>query len=214
MWLGTPSTFVRVSGCNLRCVWCDTPYASWEPEGPMMEVDEILNAVINHKVSHVVVTGGEPMIFEDVSLLTRSLREAGKRITIETAGTALLDVECDLISISPKLRNSIPLGTQFESVHEERRWRPDVIRKLIERHNYQLKFVVDGSRAAQDVEEIESMLEQMGSVEAERVFLMAEGRDSAVLASSEAKLVEFAVDRGWRVTPRYQIQLFGDTRGT
>src|SRR5689334_21224160 len=68
---GVPSVFVRLSGCNLRCTWCDTPYTSWDPQGAQMTQGEILNEVQRHGASHVVVTGGEPMLFDSVVELTR-----------------------------------------------------------------------------------------------------------------------------------------------
>src|SRR5687768_3452828 len=107
IWLGTPSTFVRVSGCNLRCVWCDTPYASWIPEGPTMSIDELLEKV-RPTISHVVLTGGEPMLFDPIEELARRLKERGHIITIETAGTVYRELPCDLMSISPKLTHSTP----------------------------------------------------------------------------------------------------------
>src|SRR4051812_26903059 len=85
--VGVPSVFARASGCNLRCVWCDTPYASWEPEGEQVTVDEIVRQVLGYGAKHVVVTGGEPMIMPDVTELCASLRAAGQHITIETAAT-------------------------------------------------------------------------------------------------------------------------------
>src|ERR1700712_1809424 len=84
---GVPSVFVRASGCNLRCRWCDTPYASWSPEGVEMSLTEIFAEVQQHPARHVVVTGGEPMIARGMPELLRALHEAGKHITIETAGT-------------------------------------------------------------------------------------------------------------------------------
>ena len=60
--VGVPSVFIRTSGCNLRCVWCDTPYTSWNPEGSMMTVAEILEQALASGARHAVVTGGEPMI--------------------------------------------------------------------------------------------------------------------------------------------------------
>src|SRR5438105_4163145 len=66
IWVGTPSTFVRVSGCNLRCVWCDTPYASWSPEGPVVDLAEVIGQVEKAGVRHVVLTGGEPMLFDPI----------------------------------------------------------------------------------------------------------------------------------------------------
>ena len=99
---GVPSVFVRTSGCNLRCRWCDTPYASWRPEGQAMEVPEILEEVGKFPARHVVLTGGEPMIARDIHALAAGLREAGYHITIETAGTvAPAGIACDLASICP-----------------------------------------------------------------------------------------------------------------
>src|SRR2546426_10236001 len=81
---GVPSVFVRASGCNLRCVWCDTPYASWNPEGEDVAVDQIVRRVGEFGSRHVVVTGGEPMIMLDISALCDALKGAGHHITIET----------------------------------------------------------------------------------------------------------------------------------
>src|SRR5208283_2104611 len=83
--VGVPSVFVRTSGCNLRCSWCDTPYTSWKPEGAEMTVPEIVDQVKAFNASHVVITGGEPMIARGVEELSRQLREAQLHITIETA---------------------------------------------------------------------------------------------------------------------------------
>src|SRR5436190_13295269 len=84
---GVPSVFIRASGCNLRCVWCDTPYASWDPEGPEMSVDEIVRRVDAFDARHVVVTGGEPLIMPDIVELCDELRSRGHHITVETAAT-------------------------------------------------------------------------------------------------------------------------------
>src|SRR5262245_59949869 len=83
---GTESVFVRVSGCNLRCWFCDTPYTSWAPEGDDLSLDEIARQVAGWQCRHVVVTGGEPMLFSELIPLTRMLSEAGCHLTIETAG--------------------------------------------------------------------------------------------------------------------------------
>src|SRR6187401_901216 len=88
---GVPSVFVRTSGCNLRCTWCDTPYASWNPEGQEMSVSEIVAEVLEHPAQFVVLTGGEPMIAKGIRELADALHAAGKHITIETAGTVAPD---------------------------------------------------------------------------------------------------------------------------
>ncbi|MFM8214655.1 MAG: 7-carboxy-7-deazaguanine synthase QueE [Pirellula sp.] len=131
---GTPSIFIRTSGCNLRCWYCDTRYASWEPEGPNHSVPEILKQIEDFRIEHVVVTGGEPMIFDSLPDLCRELKVRGKHVTIETAGTIDRPVPCDLWSISPKLSNSNPLGyasDQWVRKHEAVRYAPQVVESLM-----------------------------------------------------------------------------------
>src|SRR5664279_5163899 len=119
---GVPSLFIRVSGCNLRCRWCDTPYTSWAPEGEDWPLDRLLEWVKGFPVyRHVVLTGGEPMLFPAIVQLSKELREAGLHITVETAGTVYQDVECDLMSLSPKLANSTPEDPVWRERHDERR---------------------------------------------------------------------------------------------
>src|SRR5690606_9472705 len=97
---GVPSVFVRTSGCNLRCNWCDTPYASWKPEGTQMSVDEIVAAIKQHTAArHVVLTGGEPMLAKELPELAAALKCDGYHLTIETAATiAPNGIACDLAS--------------------------------------------------------------------------------------------------------------------
>ena len=115
---GVPSVFVRTSGCNLRCTWCDTPYASWKPEGQDVGYGPILANVRRHWSGYVVVTGGEPMIDPDIVELTEKLKTIDHHITVETAGTVFKPVVCDLMSISP--RNS-PIPHPIESKAEDGR---------------------------------------------------------------------------------------------
>ncbi len=214
IWAGVPSTFVRVSGCNLRCIWCDTPYASWKPEGPTMTLDEILEQVTQQDLDHVVLTGGEPMLFDPIVELTNRLKQQGKTITVETAGTIYRDLDCDLMSISPKLAHSTPLGNlDWERRHEELRLQPDILRKLIANYDYQLKFVVD-TGSPSEIKEIEDLIAEIGSIPPDHVLLMPEGRDQATLWTKAKLLIPIVSERNWRLAPRLQIDLFGDTRGT
>src|SRR5688572_24789675 len=131
---GVPSVFVRTSGCNLRCTWCDTPYASWKPEGQDVGYGPILANVRRHWSGYVVVTGGEPMIEPDIVELTQKLRTIDHHITIETAGTVFAPVECDLMSISPKLSNSTPHeeeGGRWAAQHDRTRYQPEVLKQLM-----------------------------------------------------------------------------------
>jgi 7-carboxy-7-deazaguanine synthase len=212
-WLGTPSTFVRVSGCNLRCVWCDTPYASWRPEGPVMEVAEVTARVRAMPHRHVVLTGGEPMLFDGVAELATALRAAGHVITIETAGTVDREIACDLMSISPKLANSTPPGREAAS-HEAIRLDRAPLRALVSRYAFQLKFVVNPEGPQDDMVEIEKLLSELPGVEPDHVMLMAEGTDAETLRRRQRLLVAACLARGWRLTPRLHVDLFGDMRGT
>ena len=207
--VGVPSVFIRTSGCNLRCAWCDTPYASWQPEGGEQDLDQILGAVRSFSAArHVVVTGGEPMIAPEIVPLTVRLRALGLHITVETAGTVFQPVECDLMSISPKLANSTPSGPLAAS-HERLRIQPAVLGELMARYPYQLKFVVEKPA---DLEEIRALVLDLGA-DRERVILMPEGTDREQLRERSVWLAEIAKDEGVRFSPRLHVELYGNRRG-
>jgi 7-carboxy-7-deazaguanine synthase len=211
--MGVPSVFVRTSGCNLRCTWCDTPYTSWEPEGEDLSLDEILEAVRQHPSKHVVVTGGEPMIAPHIVDLTNRLKALDQHITIETAGTRFEPVACDLMSISPKLSNSTPHdrdGGRWAAQHDRLRLQPDVLRRLMQSYTYQLKFVVSDDK---DLREIEALVTELNA-DREKVLLMPEGRTADELTKRSQFLVEACKSNGFRFCPRLHIYLFGNTRGT
>ncbi|MBX3118963.1 MAG: 7-carboxy-7-deazaguanine synthase QueE [Fimbriimonadaceae bacterium] len=214
---GTPSTFVRVSGCNLRCVWCDTPYASWNPEGPTMSIPEIEEAVEKGCVEHVVLTGGEPMLFDAIEPLCERLSKKGFHITIETAGTVFRNVPCGLMSISPKLSNSKPgieAGFGWTERHEKLRSNLEPLRRLVEGYSYQLKFVVNPDEGLGDLDEIEAVLATLHEEARQHTMLMAEGTSAETLTRREALLLPICQERSYRISPRMHIHLFGNTRGT
>jgi 7-carboxy-7-deazaguanine synthase len=210
--IGTPSVFVRTSGCNLRCVWCDTPYTSWEPEGEEMELEEILAHVARYRAHYAVITGGEPLIANDVVSLTEALRRMAMHITVETAGTVFAPVACDLMSISPKLANSTPYerdSGRWATQHDRLRIRQDVLRRLMGAYDYQLKFVVEEE---EDLDEIRSLLTSLRA-DPQRVILMPEGTDPDVLRDRGAWLAEICKAQGYRFSPRLHIDLYGNRRG-
>src|SRR5262245_13322798 len=111
-----------------------------------MSTDEIVAQVEEWDARHVVVTGGEPMLFAELIPLCERLRAAGQHVTVETAGTLYLPVVCDLMSISPKFASSAPTAKEhphWHRRHERERHRPDVIRRLVNEFEYQMKFVID-----------------------------------------------------------------------
>jgi len=212
--LGMPSVFIRTSGCNLRCVWCDTPYTSWRPEGSEWSIREIIREARKYPARHVVVTGGEPLLAPEIEELTQELKRNGAHITIETAGTIFKPVACDLISLSPKLANSTPWKKargRFAAMHEERRLNLDVIGKQLAAYDYQLKFVVERRR---DFTEIRDLLDQLDGVDRARVLVMAQGKTSVELRRKAKWIVALCKKHGYGFTPRLHIDLFGNRRGT
>ena len=208
--VGVPSVFVRTSGCNLRCSWCDTPYTSWHPEGEEMSLDAIEEAVAAYSPSrHVVVTGGEPMIAPGIVDLSNRFRARGLHATIETAGTVFTDVACDLMSISPKLSNSTPEGS-FKAQHERLRLQPDVLKRLTSTYDYQLKFVIAKEADLAEAREVAASI----GAPAEKVVLMPEGISAEVLNERGAWIAELCKTYGYRFSPRLHVHLYGNKRGT
>jgi 7-carboxy-7-deazaguanine synthase len=210
---GVPAVFVRTSGCNLRCWFCDSDYTSWHPEGEALTVDEVLNRVAAFAARHVVITGGEPLLAAGLAELCLGLRRSGHHITIETAATVFEPVECDLVSLSPKLAGSTPHereGGRFALRHERLRLRPDVIGAFMGRHGYQLKFVID--RPA-DVDEVCALLERLPDVDRSRVLLMPQGVTPEEVKERGLWVVEACKRHGFRYCPRLHIELYGNRRG-
>jgi 7-carboxy-7-deazaguanine synthase len=212
MLAGVPSALVRLTGCNLRCTWCDTPYTSWAPEGEEHAISDIVQEVCSHSPTHVVVTGGEPMIALSLPELCRALKELRLHITIETAGTVYQPVVCDLMSISPKLANSTPFdreGGRWAMQHDRLRYQPEVLGRLMSEYDHQLKFVVNDSK---DLEEIHTILKETGA-ERNRVLLMAEGTTREAISARAPWIVDICKREGFRYSPRLHIDLWGNVRG-
>jgi 7-carboxy-7-deazaguanine synthase len=213
--VGVPSVFVRASGCNLRCWWCDTPYASWEPDGEELAVAEIAARVAEFGARHVVLTGGEPLIMPDLVELCDLLKSRGHHLTIETAATVYKSLKLDLASLSPKLANSTPVereGGRFAAAHERQRMHLPVIQAFIDSSpEFQLKFVVSSEA---DLAEIHSVLAQLKGVRGDDVLLMPEGTDAATLDGRAGWVSEICKCEGFRYCPRLHVALYGNRRGT
>lgn len=217
---GVASFFIRFSGCNLRCSWCDTPYASWSPESRIQSIDELVAAAMSSGTRHAVLTGGEPMLFDQIGPLSQSLHARGIHITIETAGTIFRppsELWCDLMSISPKLANSTPRndprdpGGTWTKRHEERRLNHEALGALIRSYAMrQLKFVV---RTHADLPEIQDLLAVLPAVPPEDVLLMPEGTSTPAPGSTQW-VVDACIQNAWRYAHRLHLELFGHRRGT
>ena len=211
---GTPSVFVRTSGCNLRCIFCDTPYASWKPEGQSLSVDTIVEKVNSFPSRHVVITGGEPMIAHEMPSLCGRLHAMGLHITIETAGTVYEDLHCDLMSISPKMANSTPTieqAAEWSQRHESTRYRPAIVQQLMDKHEYQLKFVIDNLKDAEDALDYVRGMKRVGE---DRILMMPQGITVEQLAERATWMVPWCRENNVRFCDRAHIHWFGSKRGT
>ena len=236
---GQPSTFVRTSGCNLRCWFCDSYHTSWEPTGAWLDVDEIVASVADRTADHVVVTGGEPLIHDDVADLLSALDDRGYHLTVETNGTIVppADTPIDLASVSPKLASSTPTADRppagvepsesavgddeidrWSETHEAERIDRDALATLVDRYETQLKFVVTGP---DDLPEIESLvadvrarLDDSARLPDDRVLLMPEGQTRERLAETRRVVADLALEHGYRYTPRLHVDLWNDAPET
>jgi len=208
---GTPSAFIRLAGCPLRCKWCDTKFAWNGTAAVHYSIARIVESIEQYKTSFVVITGGEPMVDSDLPQLASCLKDKAKHITIETAGIAFVaDVPCDLMSISPKLSNSIPDEPHLSVVHENSRLDIAVLGELIEHYPYQLKFVVDSEA---DLDEIHQTIEQLPEVELSRVLLMPQARTRQQLLAKSPMVAQMCKQTGFGFSQRLQILLWDNQRG-
>lgn len=226
---GTPSLFIRTSGCNLRCAWCDTPYASWHPERAQRTLASLLDearAARDQGVQHAVITGGEPLMFAAVGPLTRTLHDEGLHVTIETAGTLVIPgLRADLMSISPKLASSTPTLAHAAAGkidpawggaggrHDQRRFNLSALQQLLDDHpapHRQIKFVFTSDA---DLPEIEALLARLHRVASTDVHLMPEGVATPDPATA-AHVQTLCAARGWHFCPRMHLEWYGNKRGT
>lgn len=220
---GTPSVFVRTSGCNLRCWFCDSYHTSWDPVHAQRSLDTIVSEIQSYpEADHVVLTGGEPLIHtESLSLLER-LKELGYHTTVETNGTIYQEAPIDLLSISPKLSSSTPVPEkdptgdgEWADHHETQRIDTDTLATLVDTYEVQLKFVVTD---ADDLPEIERIVEQVrhiaqATVADTDVLLMPEGTTQEMIDERQKEVAQLALDNGYRYTPRLHVDLWNDAPG-
>jgi 7-carboxy-7-deazaguanine synthase len=221
---GTPSVFVRTSGCNLRCWFCDSYHTSWEPTHATMSIDDIVEEIQSHDdADHVVLTGGEPLIHDEAVTLLERLADLGYHTTVETNGTIHRDAPIDLASISPKLASSTPTAEkdpqgagEWADRHEDRRIDLDALGALVDDYDAQLKFVVTGP---EDMPEIESLLADVSEVASSHildsdVLLMPEGTTRDELDARRNEVADLAMEYGYRYTSRLHVDLWNDAPET
>ena len=212
--LGRRCGFVRLGGCNLHCRWCDTPY-TWDWAGrngraydPRVElrprgVAEVVAELEAMAVAMVVVTGGEPLLHgRRLRPLLAACRRRGWRVEVETNGTVdpapVADLVCQF-NVSPKLANS--------GNGPAERGRPEVLRAFEATGRAVFKFVVC---APDDLVEVDQIV---AAGRLSRVYVMPEGTEPGRVQEHMRGVAEQVLARGWNLTTRLQVQLWGNRRG-
>lgn len=226
---GTPSVFVRTSGCNLQCYWCDTEY-TWNWIGTAyahakdsvdhpskhqradvqlrLKPEEVAERIAAFECDNVIFTGGEPLLQQaglvHVAKLLQA-RRASYEFEVETNGTILPSTEFDSVvtryNVSPKLANS--------RMPADSRWREPVLNRLAASPKATFKFV---AASPQDADEIAAFGQQF-AVSPQRIFVMPEARTRQSLEANREQVFQLCLNHGWRYSDRLHIALFGERRG-
>jgi 7-carboxy-7-deazaguanine synthase len=208
---GVPSVFVRLSGCPLRCKWCDTKYAWGKDTGEEMSIEAIKEKVLSHETRHIVITGGEPMVHPDLPKLIKALSDPSLHITIETSGIAFVTgLKCDLMSISPKLSNSTPKNEAEAGDHDQQRLNIETTQQLIDEYDYQIKFVID---SPDDLNEIAATIQKLTGINPYKIMLMPQAQTKSEYVKKLPIVAEIAKSTGFTLSPRLQVQLWNNDKG-
>jgi 7-carboxy-7-deazaguanine synthase len=193
---GVPSVFVRLAGCPLRCPWCDTRYAWESSNADHLSIDQIVQKISLFDSSHIVITGGEPLIHSAVTDLSQKLSAAGSHITIETSGVVYRKTACDLLSLSPKLPSTLPNKKTF---------RPSILCKLlVDAKDYQVKFVVADEF---EVREALTLLDRCDLFDRRNVMLMPQSATPLEYRKNARKIARLALKQCLRFCPRLHLDL-------
>lgn len=254
IYTGTPSVFLRLAGCNLACCFkgspCDSMFASHPnldtdkvTAMPISKVSEMIGQQLdaiggNPDNSHVVITGGEPLLQQEGIIELLSQEDWWNSVTIETNGSIVPDISLlkgiDMFfSVSPKLSTSCcfegsNISEGLQNAHRERRINIKALSKIILHSNYQLKFVYSGPECEDEIKDILMKVHEYitSHVDIElmditdklrdinsHVMLMPEGLTNEQISNSAKLAVDACIRNGWRYCDRTHIRIWGDKRG-
>ena len=227
---GYPTIVVRTTGCTHRCYfgeggWCDSWYTSIHPEKGTFNFQDIIDMYDEHPhIKEMMLTGGSPTMHPAlVNELTHFAHDKEIFITIETEGSHFLptDYPINLLSISPKFSNSIPVvgavtpqgnivDEKMVKKHNSKRMNLEAIKQSIEYHSdYHIKPVIDKDLAM--ISEVDEMIEEL-NIPVDKIWAMPAGDDRESLFESYGPVMNFVRDRGWRYTGRSHIMAFDTER--
>lgn len=207
---GVPSVFVRLVGCNLRCRWCDTKHFFYPEKVIDISIEKLMDSISLYECKNIVITGGEPLINSQILILVKILKTQGYHVTIETNATMVKNIDCDLISMSPKLSNSIPYDLENEAIqkHANSRIKIDAIKHYIKNNDYQIKFVVRDKQ--EDIDEVKDILEQIDDYDPFKVLIMPLAASRSNLYKIQKNLARLCIKNGLRYANRLQLQIWGN----
>jgi 7-carboxy-7-deazaguanine synthase len=208
---GTPCMFLRLATCNLRCVWCDTPYTwdwqrfRYEDEVRIEPASALARGLNTSRLRRLVVTGGEPMIQQSALAELFEALDPEWTIEVETNGT---------VAPSPELRERVAqwnVSPKLASAGdpEARRLVPAALAALADTGRAWLKIVVSGEA---EWREVEALLERLAWPQ-ERVCLMPQAATRAELRACEAEVAALAARHGLTASPRLHLELWDGARG-
>jgi len=198
--IGKNVVFIRLSNCNLKCIYCDSKH-SWT-KGTKIKFSDIYKYYVDCKAQGIIITGGEPLVQKNV--IEKMLKYdvyPYKYVEVETNGTinpgSKLFELVDQFNISPKLENS---GNAKKD-----RYKPKVLKKIIEQSNDCIfKFVISDEKDLQEIEEIITE----NNINKKQVYLMCEGVDSESQLKNQQNIIQIALEKGWNFSPRAHILIW------
>jgi len=222
-YIGYPSVFIRLSRCNLRCMWqnangtftkCDTPHTSFEPEIDEVKISKLVETICNYDTEHIVISGGEPFFQKKVTILIHELVKYGKFVTVETNGTIYHENEAQFISLSPKLSTSSGHPT-YGKMHDLHRINYSALSNFITKSkDFQFKFVVNTEDDIKEILEIKRVLFERTTIDInDYIWLMPQGIAEYQFDGRLKWLAEICKQYKWKLTDRFHIRLFGSGVG-
>tara|TARA_B110000196_G_scaffold255720_1_gene225762 strand:- start:3 stop:776 length:774 start_codon:yes stop_codon:yes gene_type:complete len=227
---GRPTIAVRTTGCTHRCYfgeggWCDSWYTSIHPEKGTFTFNDIIKIYDeNPHVKEMMLTGGSPTMHPAlVNELTHFAHERGIIITIETEGSHFVETDypIDLLSLSPKFSNSVPVvgavtpggvtvDQKFVDIHNRKRMNTEAIKQMIDFHDdYHFKPVWDGTEGS--LAEIEAYRIEL-NIPKDKTYIMPAGDTRETLIEMYPKVFEMCAERGYNMTGRDHIIAFDTQR--
>ena len=225
--LGVPSVFVRLSLCNLYCVWCDTDYTwNWEntdykhfnDSKPgyskfkksefilQKNTEELFQEITEYDCKNIVVTGGEPLVqHKQLIELCKKLKNDSKHIEVETNGTLIPN--CDLEQYIDQYNVSIKLSNS--DVKREERIVPESINFFANSDKSNFKFVIESE---EDLDEVLDIIDDYSIIHSQ-VYLMPQGTTPEMLNKKQQWLIEICKEYGFNYTDRLHIHIYGPKRG-